>query len=126
MDRQNGVLFSLNPALVDHLLRAALDFRVAALHRVKVQVGRVGACGERAGRTAAHANAHAGAAKLNQQTARWEFNFLRLPGINHPQATRDHDRLVIPALNAAHGLLVLTEVAQQVRATKLVVESCAA
>jgi hypothetical protein len=64
-----GLARALHPALVDDLLRTALDLGVAALHRVKVQLRRVGARGHGAGRAAAHADAHAGAAQLDQQAA---------------------------------------------------------
>ena len=40
---QNRVLRTQAPAVVDHLLRTTLDFRVASLHGVKVQRCRVGA-----------------------------------------------------------------------------------
>ena len=118
------------PTLVDHLLRTALDFRVAALHRVKVQRCGVGAGRHRAGRAAAHANAHAGAAELDQQAAGGEEDFVGQIAVNHAQTAGDHDGLVVATLGginvADNGLFVLAEVAQQVRATKFVVERRAA
>ena len=84
MDRQNGVLVTLHPALVDHFLRAALNFRVAALHGVKVQLGRVGPRRHRAGRATAHANAHTGATQLNQQASGGELDLLGLARVDHP------------------------------------------
>ena len=112
--------------MVDDFLRPALDFRVAALYRVKVQFGRVGACGHGAGGTATHANAHAGATQLNQQAAGRKFDFFRLAGVDLPQTARDHDGLVVTALHTVHGLLVFTEIAQQIGPAKLVVEGRAA
>jgi hypothetical protein len=119
---QDGIGRALRPAMVDNLLRTALDLGVAALHRVKVEVGGVGACGHRAGRTAAHADAHAGAAQLNEQTARRKFNLFRLIGIDLAQAARDHDGLVVTPHHTVHGLFVFAEIAQQIGTAKLVVE----
>ena len=115
MDRQYGVLVPLQPALVDDLLGAALDFRVAALHGVKVQIRRIGASGHGAGRAAAHADAHARSAKLHQQTAGREFDFVGLAVVDHTQTARNHDGLVVAALNginvAGRSLLVFAKVA---------------
>ncbi len=119
---KNGVLGALLPAVVDDFLRPALDLGVAALHRVKVQLGRIRAAGHGAGCTTAHANAHAGAAQLNQQRASGEQNLLGLLRVDHAQATGNHDGLVIAAGDVTHLLLVLSEVAGQVGAAKLVIE----
>ena len=108
--------------MVDHLLRPALDLGVAALHRVKVQLRRVGATGHGAGGTAAHANAHAGATQLNQQGARRKFDLVGLRAVNHAQTARNHDGLVVATCHARHLLFVLAEIAQQVGTAKLVVE----
>ncbi len=85
VDRQNRVaqaagatVQAQRPTLVDDLLRPALDLRVAALHRIKIQLGRVGASGHRTRRAAAHANAHARAAQLNQQAAGRKRHLVRL------------------------------------------------
>ena len=126
MDRQNRVAGAQRPALVDDLLCAALDFRVAALHRVKVQRRGVLARGHGAGGAAAHADAHARPAQLHQQRAGRKGDFLRLPGVNRSQAAGHHDRLVVAALHARHGLLVFAEVAQQVGTAEFVVERGAA
>ena len=67
VDRQDRIRGALLPAAVDHLLRASLDFRVAALHGVEVEVGGVGARCHRRRRAAAHADQHARAAELDQQ-----------------------------------------------------------
>ena len=64
-----GLLLAQRPAVVDDLLRAALDLGVAALHRVEVERGGVAAGGHRARGAAAHADAHARAAELDQQRA---------------------------------------------------------
>ena len=69
-----GFALAQRPAMVDDLLRAALDLGVAALHRIEVELGGVGAGRHRAGRAAAHADAHAGAAELDQQRAGRELD----------------------------------------------------
>ena len=78
MDRQDRVVFPHRPAGVDHFLRAPLHFGIAALHRVEIQIGGVRTGGHRRRRAAAHADAHAGAAQLDQQAARGQFLFLCL------------------------------------------------
>ncbi len=119
-----------HPALVDDFLRAALDFGVATLHGIKVQLGGIGAGGHGAGGAAAHADAHARAAQLDEQAASRKFNLVRLRGINNAQAAGNHDGLVVAAQHAihvaGHGLLVFAEVTQQVGPAKLVVEGRAA
>ena len=109
--------------MVDHLLGTALNFGVAALHRIKIQRHAVGATGQGTGSTAAHANAHARATQLNQQGAGREFNFVGQFLANHAQATGQHDGLVVAPLHPIHHLLVFAKVTQQIGATKLVVES---
>ena len=126
MDRQDGVALGQAPAMVDDFLRAALDLGVAALDRVEVQVGGVGARGHRAGRAAAHADAHAGAAELDQQRAGGELDLLGEVGADRAQAAGDHDRLVVPAANAVDVLLEDAEVAAQRGPAELVVEGGAA
>ena len=131
MDRQNRiVLGAQEPTLVDDLLRAALDFGVAALHRVKVQFGGIGAGRHRAGRAAAHADAHARAAQLHQQAARQKLLFVRLCRVDHAQTASDHDGLVVAALHgvdvAAGALLEFAEIAQQIGPAKLVIKCSAA
>ena len=123
VDGEDGIGRALCPAVVDDLLSPALDLGVATLNRVKVEVGCIGTGGHGTGRTAPHADAHARAAQLNQQTARREFDLFRLPGVNLTQTTGDHDGLVVAAHHAVHGLFVFTEITEQVGTTELVVES---
>jgi hypothetical protein len=113
------------PALVDHLLGTALDLGVAALHGVKVQIGRVvAATGHGAGGTAAHANAHAGPTQLDQQAARGKFNLVGLTCRRiTPKPPGNHDGLVVAALHAMRPLCSYSrKVAQQIGAAELVVE----
>jgi len=53
VDGENRVAGAERPAAIDDFLRAPLDLGVAALHRVEVEVGRVGARRHRRGRAAA-------------------------------------------------------------------------
>ena len=112
--------------MVDDLLRAALDLGVAALHRVEVERGGVAAGGHAARRAAAHADAHARAAELDQQRAGGEWVLVGLAVAHGAEAARDHDRLVIAALHAGHLLLVHAKVAAQIGPAELVVERGAA
>ena len=126
MDEQNRIFLALRPAVVDDLLRTPLNLGVATLHRVEVERSGVGATGHGAGRAAAHANLHARAAELNQQRTGGEVDLLGLRRVDHTQAARDHDGLVVTAQHAGHSLLVLAEVAQQVGSAELVVVGRAA
>ena len=126
VDGQNRRHGTQGIAMVDDLLGAALNFGVAALHRVKVQSHAVAATGQGTGSPPAHAHAHAWPAQLNQQSARGKFNFAGQLPLHHAQTTCDHDGLVVAALHAIDHLFVLAEVAQQIRAAKFVVESRAA
>ena len=112
--------------MVDHLLRTPFDLRIATLHRVEVECRHVGASRHRAGGAAAHADAHAGAAQLDEQGAGAEGQLLGLVGADGPQAARDHDGLVVAAPLAVHRLLEHTEVAAQIGPAELVVERGAA
>ncbi len=69
MNSEDGILPAESSAVVNHLLCAPLYFGVAALHGIEVQMGCVCPAAHGAGRTAAHANAHAGTAQLHQQSA---------------------------------------------------------
>ena len=134
MNGEDRVVGLQCPAMVDDLLRAPLDLWVAALNRIKIKLRRIGPRGHGAGRAAAHANAHAGAAELDQQTARGKDDFLGGTGVNHAQAAGDHDGLVVTALFGdftrcgcvRYRLLVFAEVPQQIGPTEFIVEGSAA
>ena len=130
VDRQDRVHVTERRAVVDDLLRAPLDLRVAALHRVEIERRRVGAGGHRTGRAAAHADAHAGPAQLDQQGAGRERDLVGLRRRDRAQTAGDHDGLVITApllvSRDADRLLVDAEVARQVRPAEFVVERSAA
>ena len=122
VDGQNRVGAALGPTLVDDLLCPALNFGVAALHRIKVEVDRIRSAGQGAGCATAQANAHARPPQLDEQGTCGETNFFSLQGVNAAQAARDHDGLVVAAHHARDDLLVFAKVADQVGPAKLVVE----
>ena len=126
VDRQDRIAVAETEAGVDHLLRAALDLRIAALDGVEIELDRVRTCRERAGRTAAHADAHARATELHEQRAGRELDLLRLLRGDRAEPAGNHDRLVIAAPAASHRLLEDAEVAGQVGPSELVVEGGAA
>ena len=67
--RQDRIVGAHLPAAVDHFLRAALHLRIAALHRIEIEILGIGA-GVHAGcGAAAQTDQHAGAAQLDQQRA---------------------------------------------------------
>jgi hypothetical protein len=78
VDRQDRVALTFRPAVVDDLLRAAFDLGVATLHRVKVQLGRVGAGRHGLAALPPMPMLHAGAAQLDQQRACVKLDLLRL------------------------------------------------
>jgi hypothetical protein len=118
-----GLFGAQLPAAVDDFLRAALDFRVAALHRGEIEVFGIGTGRHRRSGAAAEADQHAGAAELDEQRADREgFILERLLGLDAAQAAGDHDRLVVAAHRAGDVLLVGAEIAGQVRAAEFVVE----
>ena len=51
---------------------------------------------------------------------------MRLNIVDDPQATRNHDGLVVATKHAVDHLLVFAKIAQQIGATKFIVERCAA
>ena len=56
VNRHNRVVLAQLPAAVDHFLRPALDFGVAALHGIKIQLGMVGTGGHAGSGAAAQAD----------------------------------------------------------------------
>src|SRR4029077_14438539 len=78
VDRQDRVRIAERGAVVDDLLRTALDLGVAALDRIEVELGAVGPGTHRARRAAAHADPHSRAAELDHERAGRELD---LPGL---------------------------------------------
>ena len=126
MDEGDRVLLAQLPAAVDHLLAATLHFRVLALYRGKIQVGRAGAGGHRRGGAAAQADQHGRAAEHDQLGADGDLTLLHMLAADVAHAAGEHDRLVVTAhLFAARRhdrLLEGAEVAGQRRTAELVVE----
>ena len=65
VNREHRVGIAQLPAAVDDFLRAALDLGIAALHRIEVQVFRIGSGIHAGGGAAAHADQHPRPAKLD-------------------------------------------------------------
>ena len=64
------------PATVDDLLGAALNFRVAALHRCEIQISGTLAAADRRGRAAAQTDQHGGSAEHDQRRTHDHVFFL--------------------------------------------------
>ncbi len=122
MQRQDRIAVAQLPAAVDDFLRTAFDFRVAALHRIEIEVGRVRAGRHRRRRAAAHADQQSGAAQLDQQRAGAQRMLVRMLGANVAQAAGNHDRLVVAADLARDPLLERAEIAGEIGAPEFVVE----
>ncbi len=122
MNRENRVGSASIAAVVDHFLRATLNLRVAALHRVEVELGSIGARSHRGSSTAAHADPHSRAADLNQQGSGRIGDLVGLSGRDCAQAASTHDRLVVAAAHASNGLFKDSEEAAQTGASELIVE----
>ena len=123
---QYGIALTHGGAMVDHLLRTALNLGVAALDGIKIELRVIRACRHRARGATTHADAQPWPAKLDEQGTCGKFAFVRLVCRDAAQAARDHDRLVVPTppceLAFAQRLLVHTKVAQQIRSAELIVE----
>ncbi len=126
MDGQDRVVAALLPAAVNDLLGTAFDFRVAALHGIKIQIRRIAAHAHAGRGATAHANAHAGTAQLNQQGAGRQVELGGEAVFNRAKAARNHDGLVIAPARVTRRLLIGPEVTEQVRTAELIVECGAA
>ena len=113
VDGEDRVVAAQGAAAVDHLLGPALDLGVAALDRVEVEVGGVGAGGHGGGRPAAHADQHPRPADLDEEGAGRDVALVRVLGPDVAHAPGDHDRLVVAADRPRHLLLVGPEVARR-------------
>ena len=126
VDRQNRVVRAELPAAVDDLLRTALDFRVAALHRIKIELRAVRTRVHRRGRATAETDFHARAAELNQQCTFGQIALANVLRINIAHTACDHDGLVIAVDLIADLLLKCAEIAGQIRAAEFIVKRRAA
>ena len=108
--------------MVDHLLGSSLNLGVATLHRIKVQGLVVHATAHGARCTTAKANSHARPTYLKQQSPRGIKHLFDQLSVNAPQATRNHDGLVVAALNTVDPLLILSKETQQIGPTKFIVK----
>ena len=127
MQGQNRIIGAFFPAAVDHFLTAALHFRVAALHRSKIELFGAGATGHRRCGTATQANQHGRTAQHNNLRTGRDIQFLDMLSTDIAVTAGNHNRLVIAAYLGTgwsrHLLLESTEIAAQVGPAEFVVES---
>ncbi len=122
VQREDRIALAQLPAAIDDFLCAPFDFRVAALHRIEVEVGGIRPCRHRRGCTAAHADQQSGPADLDQQRAFRQCVLVRVFGADVAHASGDHDRLVVAAHFARDVLLERAEIAGEIGAPEFVVE----
>src|SRR5690606_6510221 len=94
---QDGILAPERRAAVDDFLRAALDLRVATLHRGEIEVGTRGTAAHRRSRAAAEADEHGRPAQHHDLRAHRDVAFLNVVAAHVAEATGDHDGLVVAA-----------------------------
>ena len=70
VDGKNRIGLAHLPAAVDHFLGTTLHFRVAALHRIEIQILGIGAGIHAGSRTAAQTDQHAGATQAGSAVRR--------------------------------------------------------
>ena len=126
MDKQQRVLFTQLPALVDDLLTPTLHLGIVTLDRSKIQILLPFTGVHRRGRTATKTNLHRGSAKDNQLAASRIFTFVDMLGTDITHTTSEHDRLVIAThfntSGTIHRFFIGTEVTTQSWPTKLIVK----
>ena len=126
MNRQDEVVGAHLPATVDDFLRAALHLRVAALHRIKVQIFRIGAGIHAGSRAAAQTDQHAGAAQLDQQGTHWQRMLVGVLRRDIAHAAGQHNGLVVAAHFAIYIFFISAEITGQIGAAKFIVKGRAA
>ncbi len=122
VDRKDRIGVAQRPAAINDFLCTALDLRVAALHRVEVEVFQVGAGIHAGSSTATQPDQHAGAAELDQQRAGDQPALARVARGKVADATGDHDRFVIAAHCPCDALLEGAKVAGEVGPAEFIVE----
>ena len=123
VNRKNRVVCAACPAAVDHFLRTALHFGVAALHGIKVQTFGVGTRGHGACRAAPEADAHPGAPEHNHEGSRRERLLRCLVVTDVADTARKHNGLVVTVAHRADVRFKRTEVAEDVGAAEFVIKS---
>ena len=123
---EDGVRRAERRARVDDALATALHLGVAALDGVEVEILRVRAGHHRGRRAAAQADAHGGAADLDDEGPRRDGLLLDLAFTDDAHAAREHDGLVVAAQRARLLGLQRAEEAAELRTAELVAEGRAA
>ena len=126
MDDQDRIVRAHGPATIDDFLGAALHFRVAALHRCKIELLAAGAATERRRGTAAESDQHRRPADEDEPRADRHLALLDMHAPYVAEPAGNHDRLVIAADDAGgiprQAHLKGTEIAEDARASEFVVE----
>ena len=97
VDEGDGIVRAEGPAAVNDLLAAAFHLGVVALHTGEIEGFAAGAAAHGAGRAAAEADEHGGAAEDDELVAGVDLLFLHVPGLDVAETTREHDGLVVAA-----------------------------
>jgi len=79
MDGENRVRVGEGPAPIDDFLGAPFHFRIASLHRIKIQCFPIGTGIHAGSRATTQSNQHTRPAQLNQQGTRWKFFLAHMP-----------------------------------------------
>jgi hypothetical protein len=126
VNQQDRIRRTLRPAAIDDLLRAALNLRIAALHRREIEIRRTLSAADRGRRAAAQTDQHRRAAEHHQRRADHDVELFHIVAAHIAETARDHDGLVIAP---DHGAAVLgrslfegTEITAGGRPAELIVE----
>mmetsp|Transcript_33625 Transcript_33625/g.60142 ORF Transcript_33625/g.60142 Transcript_33625/m.60142 type:complete len:458 (+) Transcript_33625:446-1819(+) len=121
VQRHNGVGVAHLHARTHHAPQLLAHLRIAALHRVEVELGLVGAGGEGGGGATAHTNAVGWATDLADEHARRRWLLLKVSVVDLPHTRTKHDWLQpLATLTARQPLPKRARVAQHQRLAKLV------
>ena len=126
VDRQHGVLLPHRRARIDHALAPALHLGVTALDGIEVERLGIRARHHRTRRAAAETDPHRRTADLDDVRARRHRLLRHLVTDDEAVSARQHNRLVVAALQPVLLMLVGAEEARQLRTSEFVAERCAA
>src|SRR3989344_5582830 len=126
MNRQNRIVRTHGPALVDALLRPTLHLGVAALHRGKVEFLVTGAGGHARGRAATQTNEHGRTADNDEWRTGGKLDLMDMFFADIAESTGKHDWLVIAAHFTRGVEFETAEVTGDIRPAEFVIERRAA
>ena len=127
VDRENRIVLRTHRhAGVNHLLAAALHFRIAALDGVEIEFRIVRAQHERRGRAAAQPDAHGRTADLDDERADRQVLLENHRAADVAHAARQHDGLVVAPVASARLRFEGAEKAAELRTPEFIAECRAA